>query len=94
MAKILVACGTGICTSTMAVDRLKKELNARGKGNNITIVQCKVAEIPSKVNDVDLIVCTTQVSGNISKPVVSGLPFLTGVGVDKVIDEVIEKLGL
>jgi PTS system galactitol-specific IIB component len=94
MAKILVACGTGICTSTMAVDRLKKELNARGKGNNITIVQCKVAEIPSKVNDVDLIVCTTQVSGNISKPVVSGLPFLTGVGVDKVIDEVVEKLGL
>lgn len=94
MAKILVACGTGICTSTMAVDRLKKELNARGKGNNITIVQCKVAEIPSKVNDVDLIVCTTQVSGNISKPVISGLPFLTGVGVDKVIDEVIEKLGL
>jgi len=94
MVKILVACGTGICTSTMVVDKLKKELEKRAKGKDIIISQCKVAEVVSKADNYDLVISTTQVSGNVSKPVISGLPFLTGVGVDKVVDEIIEKLGL
>lgn len=94
MVKILVACGTGICTSTMAADKLKKELEKRGKDSGIIINQCKVAELNSKASGYDLIISTTQVSDKIEVPVVSGLPFLTGVGMDKVVDEVIEKLGL
>ncbi len=92
--KILVACGTGICTSTMAAKKLMTELEKRGKGNDVTVSQCKVAELASKAGDVDLIIATTNVSSSINKPVVMGVAFLTGVGVDKVIDEVIEKLGL
>lgn len=94
MAKILIACGTGICTSTMAANKLKKELEKRGKSNKIMINQCKVSEIVSKAGDYDLIVATTQVSGKVTTPVISGLPFLTGVGMGKVVDEIIEKLGL
>ena len=94
MAKILVACGTGIVTSTMAADKLKKELEKKGKTSKITISQCKVAELNSKASGYDLIISTTQVSDKIQIPVVSGLPFLTGIGVDKAVNEVIEKLGL
>ncbi len=94
MAKILVACGTGICTSTMAADKLKKELEKRGKASNVSITQCKVSELSAKAADYDLIVATTQVSSKISTPVISGLPFLTGVGIDKVVDEIVAKLNL
>ncbi|SCL89768.1 PTS sugar transporter subunit IIB [Sporanaerobacter sp. PP17-6a] len=94
MKKIVIACGTGICTSTMAADKLRKELKERKKDSNVTINQCKVAELVSKAADYDLIISTTQVPSKITTPVVSGLPFLTGVGISKVVDEVIEKLNL
>lgn len=94
MKKILVACGTGIATSTMAAKKLEAALEARGLGKEVSINQCKVAELPFKANDYDLIVVTSRVTQDIKVPVVQGLPFLTGVGIDKTVDEIIEKLGL
>ncbi|HLS52864.1 MAG TPA: PTS sugar transporter subunit IIB [Tissierellaceae bacterium] len=94
MAKILVACGAGIATSTMASNKLKEGLKERGKLQGVTIDQCKVAEVASKAQGYDLIVSTTQVPSRVEKPVVNGIPFLTGVGLDDAIEEVIEKLDL
>lgn len=92
--KILVACGTGICTSTMAAKKLISELEKRGKAKDITVNQCKISEVVSKAPDYDLIIATTQVSSEVKTPVVQGIAFLTGVGIDKVVDQVIEKLGI
>lgn len=92
--KILVACGTGICTSTIAVNKLKAGLEKLGKLKEVTISQCKVAEVASKAPEYDLIVCTTQVPSSVKTPVINGLPFLTGVGVDKLIEDVVSKLGI
>jgi len=94
MKKILVACGTGIATSTMAAKKLEAALEARGLGKEVSINQCKVAELPFKANEYDLIVVTSRVAQDIKVPVVQGLPFLTGVGMDKTVDEIVEKLGL
>lgn len=94
MVKILVACGTGIATSTMAAKKLEGELIKRGKGKLFTINQCKVAELEVKAPDYDVIVATSQVVRKIDKPIVQGLPFITGMGIDKAVDEVIEKSGL
>jgi len=91
---ILIACGTGICTSTMAAKKLEEALKKRGKDDKVKITQCKVAELVSKAHDADLIVSTTTVPSSIEKPVVMGTAFLTGVGIDKVTDEIIEKLGI
>ena len=94
MKKILLACGTGICTSTAAANKLKGELEKRGKLNLVQLDQCKVAEAPTKCEGYDLLIATTQVPSTIKIPVVMGLPFLTGVGMDKAVDEVLEKLGI
>lgn len=94
MKKILIACGTGICTSTMAAKKLEESLRQRGKDKDVTIIQCKVAELISKADEADLIVSTTTVPAQIKKPVVMGTPFLTGIGIDKVVDEIIKHLGL
>jgi len=94
MKKILVACGTGIATSTMAAKKLEAALKARGLDKEVKINQCTVAELPMKSPDYDLVIVTARLAQDIKVPVVQGLPFLTGVGIDKTVDEVIEKLGL
>lgn len=86
---ILVACGTGVATSTVINIRLKEELEK----NNIlaTVEQCKVAELPSKVGNADLVVTTTSYT-NESIPVIRALSFLTGIGTEKDVQKIIEVL--
>ncbi|AOT72641.1 PTS sugar transporter subunit IIB [Geosporobacter ferrireducens] len=90
--RVLVACGTGICTSTMAVNKFKTALEKRGKLSLFKIDQCKVAELAAKGNDYDLVIATTTVSAKINTPIVQGTAFLTGVGIDKVVDEILSIL--
>ena len=95
MAKlVLVACGTTIATATVVASKVKdimKENKIQGKA-----VQCKVQEVKSKVNyqKYDLIISTTKVSGeqtiddkrvvgNDKVQILSGIPFLSGRGMDE-----------
>lgn len=93
MKKILLCCGSGIATSTAAANRLKEKLEERGFSGQFTTTQCKVNEIASKIDDYDLVISTAVISQPLSKPVVMGIPFLTGIGLDKTIDEIVQKLG-
>ena len=93
MKKILLCCGSGIATSTAAANRLKNKLEERGFAGQFTTTQCKVNEVASKAADYDLIVSTAVISQDFGKPVVLGISFLTGINLDKTIDEVISKLG-
>ncbi|MGL4606765.1 MAG: PTS sugar transporter subunit IIB [Eubacteriaceae bacterium] len=92
--KILVCCGTGIATSTMAVRKLTTALEKRGKMDLVSIGQCKVAEMKSKAGDYDLVISTTVLEHNFPTPLVNGLPFVSGVGLEKCVDLVIETLGI
>ena len=92
--KLLVACGSGIATSTVAATKIKEALQALGKGDKVNIQQGRVSELVAKADQYDLIVTTARVSLQLKTPIVSGLPFITGVGVDKTIKEIVEKLGI
>jgi PTS system galactitol-specific IIB component len=87
--KIVVACGTAIATSTHVAIKIKELLEERGL--KIHTIQCRVPEVPSLAPDADLVIATAQVPYDIDIPVVSGIPFLTGIGLKEVIDN-IEKL--
>jgi PTS system galactitol-specific IIB component len=87
--KIVVACGTAIATSTHVAIKIKELLEERGL--KIHTIQCRVPEVPSLAPDADLVVATAQVPYDINIPVVNGIPFLTGIGLKEVIDN-IEKL--
>ena len=54
--------------------------------------QCKAAEVPSKAASYDLIVATTPITGSGDTPVIRTLSFLTGVGIDKDVELIMEKL--
>ena len=87
MKKVIVACGTGIATSTVVCVKIKEAL---AKANvQAEIVQCKVAEIESKMAGADLIVTTTSYS-NDKIPVIRALSFLTGIGMEQDIQKIVD----
>ena len=94
MKKIIVACGSGIATSTVALSKIQTGLESKGKLKDIQFVQTSLSELPSLVEGATVIVTTAQGGDGFVVPVVSGLGLITGLGVDKVIDEIIEKAEL
>lgn len=89
--RVLVACGTAIATSTHVADRLSREFAARGIDADIT--QCRVVEIPAYADTAEAIVTTALVTPDYKVPVISGVPFLTGIGDDAALHEVLAALG-
>ncbi len=92
MKKVFIVCATGIATSTMLKVKIEKFLDS--KGIEAELHQYRIAELsPDRVN-ADVIVSTTSVPDDISEkaPVIDGLPLITGIGQDKVFEELYKKL--
>ena len=75
--RILVICGTGVATSTVVVSKIRAFCESKGLDAKIT--QGKVADTLRGNLDADFMV---------GIPVIAGLPFLTGMGLDKVYAEI------
>jgi PTS system galactitol-specific IIB component len=92
MAKtVIVSCGTAIATSTVAAKAIEEACKAAGI--DVVTKQCKAAEISNYLEQgADLIVTTSQLRFDPGIPVVKGLPFLTGIGTDAVVKEIIDIL--
>ena len=79
--KVIVACGGAVATSTMAAEEIRELCEA----NNITVelVQCRVNEIETYMDGADLICTTAKVDRTFDDiPVVHGMPFVSGVGIE------------
>ena len=88
---VIVSCGTAIATSTVAAKAIEEA--CKTAGIKVITKQCKAAEIKNYVDQgADLIVTTSQVRFDPGIPVINGLAFLTGIGKDKVIDQILEVL--
>lgn len=91
MKTILVACGTGIATSTVAAK--KCEGICKEAGIQVKTVQCKAAEAASKVKVIkpDVIVATTDIPGDLQgTTLLNGRCLLTGVGLNQFKEELVE----
>ncbi|AZO05636.1 PTS galactitol transporter subunit IIB [Mesorhizobium sp. M2A.F.Ca.ET.037.01.1.1] len=87
---ILFACGTGVATSTAVNAAVTEAMKKRGL--TFHAQQAKATEVPGLADNVDFIVATTPISASVKKPVIKGLPFLTGIGKDKALDEIEAEL--
>lgn len=86
--RIMVACGSGIATSVHVSMTIKDKLADRGVPCDVN--ECSVTELQDRAGGYDLIVSTAQVAFQTEQPVLNGVPLLMGVGVDGVIDEIVE----
>ncbi|MDY4041600.1 MAG: PTS sugar transporter subunit IIB [Collinsella sp.] len=80
MKKIVLACGSGVATSSAVAKKVGELLDANGHEGQYTIVQCAISEAASQCGDADLLVATTVAPAGITCAYVSGVPFLTGMG--------------
>ena len=92
MAKtVIVSCGTGIATSTVAAIAIEEA--CKEAGIDVITKQCKGQEIPELLKQgADLIVTTSVMRFDPGIPVVKGLAFLTGVGKDEIVQEILDYL--
>ncbi len=90
--KVLVACGTSIATATVVATKVREI--GQEIGVQVMTSQCKAAEIRSKVSQYnpDLIVATTPVPKDLGVPSFNGVPFLSGIGADKLKQDIIAVL--
>jgi galactitol PTS system EIIB component len=88
--RILVVCGSGIATSTVVAGKVREYLASHGV--EAELKQCLTSEVTWEAEHADLIVATTQVPAAVKIPVISGVPLLTGVGANRVLEEVLAKL--
>ncbi|MBU9848229.1 PTS galactitol transporter subunit IIB [Rahnella ecdela] len=89
--KIIVACGGAVATSTLAAEEIKELCEAHGI--QVDLVQCRVTEIETYMHVAHLICTTAKVDrtfGNI--PVVHGMPFISGVGMDTLRQQILTLL--
>lgn len=93
MKTLLIVCGAGHATSTIAVAKVQEWLN-QNKYTDVKIYQSKSADELNKIDDYDAVISTTIVADSIKDKVINGLPLLTGVGVDQLYADLKERLGL
>jgi PTS system galactitol-specific IIB component len=87
--RVLIVCGSGIATSTMVYMQVGELLKRHGIDAELVRIATQAAKTASA--DADLIVATTQVPDG-KVPVISGIPFLTGIGVEAAEQEIISRL--
>ena len=90
MKKLLVACGNGIATSTVIAIKIKEK--CADEGVQVFVTQCKLAEVPSKAEDYDLVVTTGKYEGIIATPIVGAISLLTGIGQDETFEKILSYL--
>ena len=78
--KVIVACGGAVATSTIAANKVV-EL-CKNNGVDVEICQVRISEIASNL-PADLIVTTSKVKRDFGVPLITGMPFISGVGVEK-----------
>lgn len=90
MKKVIVACGGAVATSTVAANKIR-EL-AKREGIPVEVSQCRVNELESKKDNVDLIVTTAKVKKDYGVPVVHGVAFISGVNIAATEEKILDVL--
>jgi len=91
MKRVVIACGSGVATSTMVAELLKNALAKRGIQVEVKIADFK--SLSSQVIGADLLVSIAPYEkAEYGIPVVNGIPLLIGIGSDTTVDEVVAIL--
>lgn len=79
---ILVACGSGVATSTIAAGEVKVVCEEYGI-KNFTISKASMQELDTASKNADLVLTTNNYKGELDVPHFSIAAFVTGINEDK-----------
>ena len=86
--KVLIACGSGIATSTVAQEKVKEILKEEKIPAKIT--EGTVGQVQYLQEDVDLILLTTKYNKPLNKPVIPVFGLISGINEEQIKKEIIE----
>lgn len=92
MKNIVVVCGSGVATSTVVTNKIKDWLKEKGLDSNVKITQSTMMSELNNIDNYDVVVSTTTIPDAVQDKVISGLPLLTGMGSDTVLEQIGEKI--
>ena len=85
--KILIACGSGIATSTVAQEKVKQILKEVGIPARIT--KGTVGQVQTLQDGVDVVMLTTRYPKPLKKPLVQVFGLISGINEDAIKDEIV-----
>ncbi len=88
--KVIVACGGAVATSTIAANKIV-EL-CKKNGIDVEICQVRISEIESNLPGASVICTTSNVKRDFGIPLVKGMPFISGIGVEKTEKAILDAL--
>lgn len=81
MKKIIVACGSGVATSQTVASKIGRM--CEDDGLNVSVEAVDIKSLESVIKHCDVYVSITSVTKDYGKPVINGIPFLTGMGIEQ-----------
>lgn len=89
--KLVVACGSGIVTSTILELKLKEVI--KKENLDVSITKVSINGLSSSLPDADIVVTTSRYKGDTGgKPILTGTPVLTGIGEEEFLTKFIEAI--
>jgi len=90
---IIVACGAGINTSTIAEDLIRERMREEGM-DDVEVKRILIADIDKYIDRMDLVVCMMKIYREFDVPQLKGMPFLIGTKDEKkvLLDEIVELM--
>jgi len=90
---IVVACGAGINTSTIAEDMIRERMQEEGM-DDVEVKRILIADIDKYIGRMDLVVCMMKIYREFDVPQLKGMPFLIGTKAEKkvLLDEIVELI--
>jgi len=88
---IVVACGAGINTSTIAEDMIRERLDQEGM-DDVDVKRVLIADIDKYIDRMDLVICMMKIYREFDVPQLRGMPFLIGTKDEKrvLLDEIVQ----
>lgn len=90
MAKIIVACGSGVATSQTVASKITKLLKQRKISAEVEAVDIK--SLKTHIKNADVYVSIIRTKEKYSIPVIDGVAFLTGMGQEKELEKIINAV--
>ena len=88
--KIIVACGSGVATSTIIASKIEELL--KNNKLNAQIIQCSLHEVDGNLKGASLVISSMPGLDVKDVPVVVAFPYITGIGVEDLDKKILEIL--
>ncbi|GIN62621.1 PTS galactitol transporter subunit IIB [Robertmurraya siralis] len=90
MKKVIVACGSGVATSQTVASKVAKLLKEKNVKAEVEAIDIK--SLDRFIKTCDVYVALTNPQKDYGVPVVQGIPFLTGMGMEQELEKLINAL--